>query len=301
MFERIKILPEHKKTLMNFIVLFGMALSDVVIIYCRSIIILNLPNRAKTNDMFLYLSTIWFTVLFMKLILHIEYYIHHYISLCLITFGIICFNYESVSFYQFIDTVPYYILLAICMSVDLVYCKAIMDLKYIQPLSMAFYNGLCGLGILSIMYLICYIGEFNHPYINDILSLPQDISVLFSTWTNFGYLILFMIVTVLLQNGIFIVVYFSNPIVLRILDLFTAGLVNIYGLTIKFNLQVLLVNVILAITIYLPGMLIFMEIMMVHVCGMEANTKTVIMTRANTEVIALGEMELVLEEEEYKN
>lgn len=141
-FTKIIQIHEHNKNKVTAIVILGMGFIYLIGDYCQTIISEQIPEYNQVNLLLYQIFQLGFNILFTKLLVKVIFYKHHYLSLGLITIGIIGLHVLSVSFTSFFTTVPFYLLFSFAWAFIFPYSKIIMEKKYIHPLSLSFYWGL---------------------------------------------------------------------------------------------------------------------------------------------------------------
>ena len=246
-----------------------------------------------------------------RIILNYPIYLHSAISLILFFIGFCCYYYHA-NFIQFTEfNWQYYILLFIgsfSTSLQLVLEKYIMEQKFISPYLLLFVEGIIGLVINTIVFIILYTYCRNIDT-GDITSFISDSKDYYTIIENFStilptimenkilifILILFTITNFLEELFIVLTNYYLFPsyvctsnssssfVMWIILELYI--LASLSKVLTKEELNKFLTQSFVSgigIIVFMIGILLYNEIIIIYVCGMDKNTKKEISSRAVT-------------------
>lgn len=221
-FTKIIQIHEHNKNKVTAIVILGMSFIYLIGDYCQTIISKQFPEYKQVNLLFYQIFQLGFNILFTKLLVKVIFYKYHYLSLGLITIGIIGFHVLSVSFTPFFTTVPFYFLFSFAWAFIFPYAKIIMEKKYIHPLSLSFYLGLRILIIFGITYsislLIGHFSAINPEYTKDFIKFFDSFLALFNNSTNTLLTLVYTIIAGIRANAFLIIINLDSPITENILN-----------------------------------------------------------------------------------
>lgn len=180
LFEVIHQTREHDHKKITALVIIGISFAFIIILYTETLLEILLSEVTSFNLLFNEFLMLLVRVLFSKLILKTELYIHHYISIAIIIIGYSLFYYNSIDFSVFFNVVPYYLVFSSIWSFAFSYGKIIMERKYIQPMQFGLCFGVSMLLQLWLIYLIVYFIPTRNDLVQPILSLPSDFLLLFN-------------------------------------------------------------------------------------------------------------------------
>ena len=248
-----------------------------------------------------------FRAIFSRLILKTKLYNHHFISIiiCLIGFSfmtisdlfyVIEINWKNLYYLLFIF--PKYIL----FPLSDVFNEIIFTVNYIQPQTLMFLRGLCQFIILDILCLILFITKslsFNIFISNDKLKLFKQI-ILRLFYTLFSCFRTFCLNKVLYlynnQHISFLVIVFT-------FNNFIIGLITNESKSIGFNISLYNTIQIVSLIIIFFGTLVYNEIIIINICGMNEYTKKGLLFKEKIDIeqIKSGLIENSNEKEDNEN
>lgn len=198
-------------------VISGMSIIFLLGNYIQNLVLKDYKENAHQSNIFFQpLFKLGFSVIFSKVILRVKLFRQYYISLSLIVLSLFCLNIQNFSLSSFLSTVPCYLLFNFAWSFIFPYSKVIMKRKYIQPNSFGFIWGVWMLFLVGIIYFIIYIIDKKHPYIDEIINLPNDFIALF-----FDSVSIMMTLLTICLKGLCSFGYISFIMKIQLLNLFS--------------------------------------------------------------------------------
>lgn len=206
---------------------------------------------------------------------------HHFIALIFIIFGLVLISYKGISF-------NYYLLIGVLCNLlfavlDIVE-KWLMDFRFLSPYELIGFKGLYGILILTCILIIgnlkcekwMRICEYDEQNPKNILDFGKEFSNIFINWYYIFQVLGFLILTLLYNIFHELTLEHLGPTHRIIID----GVFSIISMIVPDNQNDYIIHQIIGHASLIIGIIIYNEIIIIKMCGLDVNTDKQIKERA---------------------
>ena len=301
-----KFAPQNKNKWQYFLLTICVSLLEFCSFFFTTVISMYNPYSSLYFIPFIETIQIILVVLFSKLILNYSFYKHHFLGIIIFIIGIFVYYCNQIKFAFKLEIFLRLLVLSFYSLQDVLE-KYILTQSFISPFQLLFYEGSIG---IILTFVISLISSYT---LGDEYSNIKCLGTIFENFRKIPveineskililYIILLLISSIGYNTFSLLTIYYYTPTYIYVTEdiaLFLMIFINLimnYG-SIKFDAYYFIS--ILGGIFLLIGSFIFNEIITLHFCGLNYNTKEEIKNRASIEIVHEGDELLPQNERQF--